>query len=57
MASNRRLSIPSNASTSSLMAGSYPHLVIRNAFDPEIFAAMTLSASGSGPAAAKWATA
>lgn len=40
MAANRRLSILSNASTSSLMLDPYPHLVIRNALDPDIFAAL-----------------
>lgn len=40
MTANRRLSILSNASESSLVLDPYPHFVIRNALDPEIFAAL-----------------
>lgn len=40
MKANRRLSILSNASESSLVLDPYPHFVIRNALDPEIFAAL-----------------
>ena len=37
METTSRLSILSNASTSSLVLDPYPHLVIRNALDPEVF--------------------
>lgn len=37
MEMNKRLSILSNASSSNLVLDPYPHLVIRNALDPEIF--------------------
>jgi hypothetical protein len=40
MAGNNRLSILSNARTADVMLDPYPHLVIRNALDPDVFAAL-----------------
>ena len=40
MAAKQRLSILSNASISSVVLEPYPHLVIQNALDPEVFSAL-----------------
>lgn len=40
MATSQRLSILSNARTSDVRLDPYPHLVIRNALDPDVFAAL-----------------